>query len=586
MARLLENCPTCGKVAIEKFRLKTVNKLGEDITLITLECFHIISKVIPKATPYESLVSNDWKPEVKQCNHTWLKNYCTTCGEYKLFNFQVQSCKDGEVGLATQKGFGVFHDMGLGKTVIALGLIKFHVEYTPTLYVVKSKLKFKWYKEIIRWLSPNYMPQVIATSRDFIYPNLKGYIISASLLPRIKLDKLQALNIKCIVLDECQQFSNPDSSRTGRIRQLVHADPSIKVIPLSGTPWKNRGSEFFTVLNMIDPVRFHSLQAFLDEHVEYYFEGSKRKMGGFKNPLKFRDYCQGLLTRYEFEEVMDEYPETNRMKLNVQLDNLAQSTYDESVSEFVKWYNDAVISGEEDALNGIEILAKMSRMRHITGLAKIPATLGYVEEFLDSSEKKLTIFVHHKDVGEILISHLTDRSEATNPDYHDLATDLMKSGFKVMKLNAAMSDEESFVIQEAFNTEPRVVLVASTLANGEGIDLQTCHTAVMHERQWNPANEDQAAPGRFKRIGQTSPVINITFAEAEGTIDEHFDHIVSSKRRAFHATMNTSKEIQWDTNDIGKQMAEMIVAKHREKMRAKGKEIVTPAKSLTAQASF
>ena len=35
-----------------------------------------------------------------------------------------------------------------------------------------------------------------------------------------------------------------------------------KVIPLSGTPWKNRGSEFFVVLNMLDPRQFHSYEYF------------------------------------------------------------------------------------------------------------------------------------------------------------------------------------------------------------------------------------------------------------------------------------------------------------------------------------
>jgi SNF2 family DNA or RNA helicase len=69
-------------------------------------------------------------------------------------------------------------------------------------------------------------------------------------------------------------------------------------------------------------------------------------------------------------------------------------------------------------------------------------------------------------------------------------------------------------------------MIASTLACGEGVDLQTCSDCILHERQWNPQNEDQAAPGRFRRIGQTAKVINITCPEAEGTIDEDLDVIV------------------------------------------------------------
>ena len=37
----------------------------------------------------------------------------------------------------------------------------------------------------------------------------------------------------------------------------------------------------------------------------------------------------------------------------------------------------------------------MSRLRHIVGLAKIPATLGYVDEFVEDEDDKLIIFAHH-----------------------------------------------------------------------------------------------------------------------------------------------------------------------------------------------
>jgi SNF2 family DNA or RNA helicase len=131
-----------------------------------------------------------------------------------------------------QKGFGVFDDMGLGKTVQALAVIKFHKEYTPTLYIVKSAIKFNWFKQIIRWLGPDYLPQVINTSKDYLFPNLKSYVISYDLLRRFPREKLLKLGIKCVILDECQQIKNPDSSRTQEVRKIVGSDPIIKVIPL------------------------------------------------------------------------------------------------------------------------------------------------------------------------------------------------------------------------------------------------------------------------------------------------------------------------------------------------------------------
>lgn len=581
ITQLHDVCPDCGKKAVEKFSIKTIDKEGNEVKLITLECFHIIKKVIPRGTPFETMVSNFWKPEVASCKHDWDKHQCKLCQEFRLMPFQIKGAMACESGLSMQKGFGIFDDMGLGKTVQALALIKFHsAEYTPTLYIVKSAITFQWLKQIMRWLGPDFLGQIIKSGKDTILPGLKSYIISYDLLRRVKREKLQALGIKLIVMDECQQIKNPDSTRTQEVRRLVGM-PGVKVIPLSGTPWKNRGGEFFPVLNMMDPIKFHSYQYYLDTWVDFYYHGSARKMGGIKNPKKFREYTESLLIRREFNEVIEDFPEINRTKLNVQLDALAQTTYDDEVSEFVKWYNEAVIGGEEDSLSGMEILAKMSRMRHITGLAKIPATLGFVEEFLNDTDKKLTVFVHHKDVGELMLNGLTDTNEATNPEYYELATFIKKEGIKVFKYTSELNDAERFAIQEMFNKTPRCVMIASTLACGEGVDLQTCSDSVMHERQWNPQNEDQAAPGRFRRIGQLASVINVTFTEAEGTIDEHLDYLVSQKRGQFHAVMNKSEMPTWNESDMARQLAELIVAKHNSKNRTKP----VTNKSLTAQAS-
>lgn len=575
VTRLHEKCPDCGKVAVEKFAIESVDKDGNTVKLITLECFHIIKKVLPKVTPYETMVTNDWKPEIKSCLHEWNKNQCIHCGEYRLFNFQITAARALEIGLAMQKGFGLFDDMGLGKTFEALALLRFHAKhYTPFLVITKSAIKFQWFKQIVRVLGPDFLAQIITTSKDFVYPNLKCYIIPYDLLRRFPREKLQKLDIKLVILDECQQIKNVDSARTQEVRKLVNTN-GCKVVPLSGTPWKNRGNEFFPVLNMMDPVKFYSNQAFLDRWVEYYWQGNKRKMGGIRNPVKFREYTENLLIRREYNEVMEEFPDVNRMKLNVQLDEFAQSSYDDSESEFVAWYNEAVIGGEEDNLSGIEILSKMSKMRHIVGLAKIPATLGYIEEFIEETDKKLVIFVHHKDVGQLMINALRNTDKASNPDWHELAQTLVDEEIPVFQYTSLHTGKpEGYQVQEDFNKSKRCVMVASTLACGEGIDLQTCANSILHERQWNPQNEDQAVVGRFRRIGQMSNVINITVPEAEGTVDEHIDDTVETKRRNFHAVMNKGEIPKWNEGEIGREVAKKIVKRHRDKMTKQGKAVV------------
>jgi len=570
VTRLQDLCPTCGKVAKEVFSFDKIDpKDGETYRWITYSCFHVFKKLVHTGTKYETLVSNWWKPEVKACNHKWgdgeevAKTECTKCGEFKLYDFQVATGHFLDAALSTNKGGLVGHDMGLGKTIIALAYVKFHSDIaTPTLYVVKSKTKFQWLKEIMRWIGPSHLGQIIQTGRDTILPGLKTYIIGYDMLRKIDRSKFQALGLKLVILDECQQIKNVDSTRTQEVRRLVN-DPNIKVIPMSGTFWKNRGEEVFPAMNIIAPTKFPSPENFKKQWVDFYYHGNQTKQGGIKNPAKFREYTKDIFTRFEYDEVMKDAPSVKRMKLPVQLDEIAQEGYDDAQSKFVEWYNQHLIDGTEDSLQGIEILAQMARMRHITGLAKIAATVEYCDEFYESTDRSIVIFVHHKDVGY----HMVQELKKIFKDKKDVI---------VETLTADKSDVENNAVASKFNTGgKRWFVVASTLACGEGIDgLQKGCDSILHERQWNPQNEDQATPGRFKRIGQKSRSVNITCVEADETIDEDLNEIVERKRRQFHALMNKSVIPTWDEGDMAKELANRIVSRWKKKGKSvKNKQI-------------
>lgn len=551
VTRLQDKCPECGAVAKEKFSFDAIDNNGNVVRMTTLECFHIIKKIIPRGTPFETLVSNEWKDEVKTCKHDWNGGTkCNKCGEFKLYQFQIEGAKFIEQALATAKGAGIFDEMGLGKTIQALAYIHFHPEMTPTLYIVKSGLKFQWFKEIVRWLGIEYGAQVISTSKDPAIPGFRSYIISYDLLRRYPREKIEKLGIKLVVLDECQQIKNPDSSRTQEVRRILR-NPEVKVIPLSGTPWKNRGSEFFPVLNMLDPQKFFSHEGFKRRWVDIYWEGNRMKEGGIRNPERFKEFVKDIIIRRERQEVMKELPLVNRTKMNFELDAFEKQAYEEGVSDFVKWYNEYIMTGEE--VDSMQLIAKMARLRHIVGLAKIPATMEFLEEFIEDTDRKIVVFVHHKDVGHILYEQVKEKFGKDIP---------------IDKLTAELSSEERFDIQERFNKEQRMILIASTLASGEGLNLQTCSDCIMHERQWNPQNEEQAE-GRFIRIGQKSDTVNATYVEAEGTIDADMDAIIERKRRFFHQVMNKGEMPRWSQNEIASEVASRIADRFNKEQRNK-----------------
>lgn len=561
VTRLQDKCEKCDKVAVTKSEQFFLNPNDElpDTKVIFLECGHVVVKKLPKGTPFHRMVSDE--KIHKNCKHNWDKNLCVECGGFGPFKFQIEGMKFIEQALATNKGAAVFDEMGLGKTIQALGYIKYHPENWPVLYVVKSGIKFQWYQQILTWLGEEFIGQVINGSNDYIIPGFRTYIISYDMLiPKTRTSKkgkviqqgfdpqrLIDAGIKLMVLDECQQIKNPDSSRTQQVRKLAR---HMNVIALSGSPWKNRGSELFSVLNMIAPMKFSSYQGFLDKWVDYYMDGSYQKMGGIRKPELFKEYIKDIAIRRERVEVMKELPLVNRTQLPVELNPIEQSEYDEAESAFAKWYNDLVIGGEQPT--GMSMLAQMARMRHLSGLAKIPATLEFMEEYYENTDRKMVIFAHHRDVQEIIFEELKNKYGGV---------------VKVLQLTGAQNSVDRFSIQEDFNKSERAFMVASTLAAGEGLNLQTCADCIMHERQWNPANEEQAE-GRFIRIGQTATSVNGTYIQQVGSIDADLASIVDRKRIQFHAAMNKSEMTQWNQSDLVKEVAERIVARVRSKAKA------------------
>jgi SWI/SNF-related matrix-associated actin-dependent regulator 1 of chromatin subfamily A len=558
ITRLQDKCDVCGKVAKTKEE-KTVISSGDetpDLRFITLECGHMIIKKIPKGTPFHRFQMGG-NPD---CPHVWDKNNCIKCNRKRPYDFQIEGMKFLEAALAVNNGGAVFDEMGLGKTIQAEGVLKFHPEYWPVLWIVKSGLKYQFATSILDWMGDEHLPQVVNSSKDWLIPGLKNYIIGYDMLVQksrklasgklavsgFDITQFERVGIKCVVLDECQQIKNVDSSRTQMVRKVVKGR---KVIPLSGTPWNNRGSELFPVLNMLDPMKFGSAEAFKRNWVQTYWVGNQLKEGGIKFIDDFKKYTKDICIRRERITVMPELPLVNRTKLHVKMDLTQEQTYDEAVEEFVRWFEE---QGEQ--ISGMAIIAAMQKMRHLVAIAKIPATMEYIAEFVEDTDRKIVIFAHHKDVQEMLYEQLKDAYNHEIP---------------VLKLFADANGAQRFETQEKFNKLPRAIMVASQLAAGEGLNLQTCCDCVMHERQWNPGKEEQCE-GRFIRIGSISTSVNAVYAHLEGltTIDPQLDQIVERKRIQFHEVMNSGEAATWNEESILKELAHTIVNAHRRKKAA------------------
>jgi len=542
-----KRCPVCGKLAVE-LRSKCIGTL---IKLITYECGHVVTEKIVKEKRYEDFTSVD--------------------GTKRPYAFQIEG-----MHLAERSGFRHLNadEMGLGKTIQALLPIRAHGEkLTPYLILCKSGLRIQMMKMVLEWLGDEYLPQVIDSTDSHFMRGIKGYIVSLDLLRRIKNGKklvqrqrvaqstfdttdmekivqqddqlatlIKELGIKYVIIDECQLIKNNESQRTSAVRSIC--ENVEHVAALSGTPIKNHAGEYFPILNILRPEKFPRKSHFEYKWVDTYWDGYKYKVGGLKHPEEFKDYTKDFIIRRTRNEVLPDLPNISR---NFEFHEMGEEVEQLYASKY-KEFQDEYFYGEGTSFEKAGNLLKyISEMRHITGMAKIEPCLDYITEFMMDTDRKITIFVHHIDVATSL----------------QLKIDRLLSdggyGYKCLRLEGGMDANKKDEVVTNFTTGVHRILIASTLASGEGLNLQQCSDCIMLERQWNPANEEQAEC-RFIRIGQLADKVTATYMIAVGTVDEFFTELVERKRQIVKGALDGSAP-KWDETSLMRELAEVLATK-------------------------
>lgn len=505
----------------------------------------------------------------------------------RLYNFQ----KSGAIFAETANLKCLIADEpGVGKTLQALAAIITHPkEAEPFIVFCKSGLKPQWTHEIIRWCGPSYVPQTIESSRDNLYPGFKAYICSLDMLRLLNVKVVQrlcskceepwqdgwqfcpkcqcayahekrvpskfesqllALGVKTIIIDECQLIKNTESKRTVAVRELCRRIPNV--IALSGTPIKNNAAEYFSILNILRPEKFKTYVGYIQRWCDTYWDGNRQKIGGLRDPESFKEYTKDFIIRRTRSEVLPDLPKVTRNFQFHELGKEVEQAYIQEVTNFIHDETVQQMNGSSGFAIATNRLAALSRMRHLTGLSKIDPCIDFLMEYIGGTTRKIVVFLHHKDVNAILHQKLDNLlKELELPGVLQLTADLDAS---------ARND----VVME-FMDGPERVMLASTLASGEGLNLQFCSDCILLERQWNPANEEQAE-ARFIRIGQLESKVMATYFVALGTVDEFFSELVEHKRSIMANTLD-GKDVKWDESSLMRELTEILMTKGLKKWR-------------------
>lgn len=535
-SQLAFRCPKCNKrVEI----IKESEFLGKKLT--TLSCGHGVF--------VEQLVSFTEEQVNKENSDStdWTKFE----DGRKLFPFQALT-KDNIIKANGRCLLAL--DMGLGKTLCAISATRqLADQMKPILVITKSGLMLQWFEEYVKSSGIGFSAVIIENSNQKPIPGFPVHIVSYDLLRRLNTDDW---NFKTVILDECQHIKNPTSSRTKKVREICAKAQYI--IGTSGTPFKNNVEEYFTILNILRPDKHQAYSTFIRRWCKVVKHGNTYKTEGLRNSEAFLDYNKDFVFRFERAEVLPDLPKIFRHFRYVDLDSNVKDAYGKLSDQFTAFY-DKLTDGGAKGISFADysnILAFFAKMRHLAGLAKVEAGIQYVEEFLEQTDRKLTIFVHHKDVFSIISNRLKALSTPEKP-------------LNVVELNAEKDIHQRYEAIETFRNDPNArIMVASTLASGEGLNLQFCSDCVMLERQWNPANEEQAE-ARFPRPGSLASVVSALYIVAINTIDEFLAELVEKKRQYVKEGLDGKAEVKWDESGIVKELAEILASKGKKKWSVK-----------------
>lgn len=432
-----------------------------------------------------------------------------------LYPFQI----DGVKWLEARKGCGLIGDeMGLGKTVQALGWLNINPEARPAVIVVPASLKRNWEREAGKWLGKGERIAVLS-GKSPSKSALKGksiIIINYDILGAW-LSFLKGIGPKVMIVDESHYCKNYKAQRTKSVKELSKA--CKHTIFLSGTPIVNRPSEFYTVLNMLDPVNFNSWFKYVNKYCAAKNTGYGLDVSGASNTEELHDRLVngGLMLRRLKSEVLKELPAKRRFVVPMDISNRPE--YQEADNNLISWIKDNFADGRvrSEKASQAEALARFNYLKQLAAEGSLENSIQWIRDSLDSNGKLVVFAVHHAT-----IDRLSEELRNYNPVVVDGRVDVDKRQGLV----------------DRFQTDPNCrVFIGNIKAAGVGLTLTAASNTVFVELGWTPGEHDQAED-RVHRIGQEADSVSAWYLVAADTIMEEIASMLDEKREILNAVLD------------------------------------------------
>lgn len=397
-------------------------------------------------------------------------------------------------------------DIGLGKTATAIRAAD-EVGAKRVLVVTKKSLIYQWQREIERWSTTSEAEQY--STKSVAIPDARFVVTNYEVVVR-RLDQLMKENWNVIIIDEATYIRNRKAQRSKALHKLARRSRYLWL--LTGTPIHNNPAELWSLLHAINHKKWSSYWRWVKTHcnvAENYFGGVD--ILGVRDPQRLAVELAPVMLR-RTKELLN-LPPVSYETIHVPLNGRQQRIYRQMEKHFVAWLD----VQEEKYIAAPSVLAQITRLRQIAcspalidgpdDSAKTDALLDLLEDW--AKDHKVLVFTSFVRYVNLLLPCL----RRYNP---------------VHITGAVSAEGRDAAVQSFQNDQRHRVLVGTTRAMGEGLNLQAASIVIFLDQDWTPAAIDQAI-GRAHRRGQTKPIHVVTLAAAN-TVDEDIAALLERKR--------------------------------------------------------
>ena len=478
-----------------------------------------------------------------------------------LYRFQKQGII---FGIKKFSRLLIADEMGVGKTVQAIGLSSLYQKDWPVLVICPSSLKFAWRDEVTQWLSEildKNEIQVIKNSKNEFKSDMKYCIISYDLSVRM-IDKIIEKKFQYIIADEAHYLKSRTAKRTISLTPILQR--AKRVVLLTGTPILAKPMEIFPLLHILRPDKFKSFKEFGTRFCDpKIIRFGIVDWSGSSNSRELNSILNKLMIRRLKKDVLSQLPPKKRQKIEIATDSKIlkklKLVMEKSSKKFEKLLGTQIEleklginiddlkteKEKEEEKNNKEkdseeesILNRFSKAYSMTGEAKLPGIIDYVNYLVDNSCKFL-IFAHHTEI--------LDAIEEV----------IIKDKISYIRIDGKVAVEKRQDLVNKFqNEEDCLVAILSITACATGLTLTKASTVVFAELHFTPSIMIQAED-RAHRIGQESGCVNIHYLFGAETLDVLLFRKLNEKQNIVSTTLdNKSKDL--DVTKIKEQVGDFI----------------------------